>query len=301
MENMKKQMTCFVCLGLAVVSLGGIEPAATVDFSAGKGAVKRLNGVCNPPPLGTVRSDWYRETFGALDVAGIRFHDVTYANPGLALVDISRIFPLPHADADDPRNYRFGPTDDYIAYCREFTNEIEFRIGEQIEHYKSHYRVFPPKDYAKWARICEHIIRHYNECWDNGYRLNIRYWEIWNEPDLRDDPSIHNETWTGTRIQFFDFYETVAKHLKKCFPSLRIGGPSLARSVDYAEAFLSEMGKRNVPLDFFSWHIYAGYPEKLTIKAGKYRALLDAYGYEKTESILNEYNYVNDWQLGYVR
>ncbi len=28
----------------------------------------------------------------------------------------------------------------------------------------------PPKDFKKWAVICEHIIRHYDENWANGYQ-----------------------------------------------------------------------------------------------------------------------------------
>ena len=44
--------------------------------------------------------------------------------------------------------------------------------------------LLPPKDFRKWAQICEHIIRHYNEGWADGHKWDIRYWEIWNEADL---------------------------------------------------------------------------------------------------------------------
>ena len=49
------------------------------------------------------------------------------------------------------------------------------------------YHTFPPKDPEKWARICEHIIRHYTEGWADGYHYNIRYWEIWNEPEVQNN------------------------------------------------------------------------------------------------------------------
>ena len=29
------------------------------------------------------------------------------------------------------------------------------------------------------------VIKHYNSGWANGYHYNIKYWEIWNEPDGR--------------------------------------------------------------------------------------------------------------------
>lgn len=43
------------------------------------------------------------------------------------------------------------------------------------------------------------------------------------------------------------------------------------------------------PLDFFSWHSYAGVPE--TAAYARYaRETLDSYGFTNTENILNEWN-----------
>ncbi|MBR2615084.1 MAG: hypothetical protein IKC69_00185, partial [Clostridia bacterium] len=154
----------------------------------------------------------------------------------------------------------------------------------------------PPKDFKKWAVICEHIIRHYNEGWADGYHLNLQYWEIWNEPDLDPDDSPNKRTWGGTKAQFFDFYEVAAKHLKGAFPHLKIGGPALSGKVAWAEEFLCEMQKREVPLDFFSWHVYGTTPEKVLTKAETLKEYLVRYGYENAESILNEWNYVKGWR-----
>ena len=276
------------------------------DLSREGNCFKPLNCTNGGPWGRKAVHDQYRTNFDDYEAARIpysRNHDsaacTVYGGPYSH--DVSCIFPDFDADENDPASYDFACTDDSILLTLEAGTETFFRLGQTIEHQVIKHHVYPPKDFAKWSRICEHIIRHYNEGWNNGYRLNIRYWEIWNEPDLRDAPGIHNETWTGTREQFFDLFETAAAHLKKCFPDLHIGGPSLARSADYADAFLSEMEKRHVPLDFFSWHGYAGNPEKLIMKADRYRALLDAHGYVKTENILNEYNFVNDWQIGYVK
>ena len=41
----------------------------------------------------------------------------------------------------------------------------------------------PPKDFEKWAHVCLNIVKHYNGGWDNGFHDQIKYWEIWNEPD----------------------------------------------------------------------------------------------------------------------
>jgi hypothetical protein len=55
-------------------------------------------------------------------------------------------------------------------------------LGASIEHGEKK-GTYPPQDYAKWARICEHIILHYTKGWANGFHYDITYWEIWNEPD----------------------------------------------------------------------------------------------------------------------
>ena len=51
------------------------------------------------------------------------------------------------------------------------------------------FHVFPPKDFQKWAEICEHIIMHYNEGWANGFHYGIKYFEVWFEPDVDFDPN----------------------------------------------------------------------------------------------------------------
>ena len=210
--------------------------------------------------------------------------------------DITRIFPDFDADVNDPASYDFACTDESILCTLDAGTETFFRLGQTIEHQIKKHGTIPPKDFHKWAEICEHIIRHYNEGWADGFELGIKYWEIWNEPDLDLDDSTNKRTWGGTKAQFFDLYEIAAKHLKKCFPELKIGGPALAHRIDWAEDFLAEMKKRGVAIDFFSWHIYCTEPEKLVEKAQIIRGLLDKYGFENAESILNEWNYVRGWQ-----
>ena len=59
--------------------------------------------------------------------------------------------------------------------------------------------------------------------------------------------------------------------------------------------FLSYCQTNSVPLDFFSWHQYARTPESFRINVRVFRDLLDRHGFEKTESILDEWNYVKGW------
>ncbi len=124
--------------------------------------------------------------------------------------------------------------------------------------------------------------------------MDIEYWEIWNEPDGSED-AVNKSTWGGTREQFFDLYEITAKHLKSCFPHLKIGGPAIAWREDWAEDFLKTMNSRQVPIDFFSWHTYCSDAKYVAEKGKRIRKLMDENGYENAESNCNEWNYVKGW------
>ena len=98
-----------------------------------------------------------------------------------------------------------------------------YRLGVTIENHAwiKNYHAKPPRDFAKWARICEHIVRHYNEGWADGFKWNIKYWEIWNEPD-GNKPTADGRpgpTWTGTNAQFLNF-DTIEHY--KDFGGIRI-------------------------------------------------------------------------------
>lgn len=135
----------------------------------------------------------------------------------------------------------------------------------------------------------------------DGLNLNLKYWEIWNEPELDPDDRPLKRTWGGTTAQFYDFFETAAKHLKSCFPDLMIGGPATSgRDESWELAFIEEMHKRHVPLSFYSWHIYSVDPSLIVQRGARIRKMLDDNGYEKTQSICNEWNYVKGWTADYL-
>ena len=224
-----------------------------------------------------------------------RNHDASfyYRYGGDHTVDVAYIFRDFDADPTDPDNYDFACTDHYIKGCVLADTEVFYRLGHRIEHEIKKYGTLPPKDFHKWAVICEHIIRHYTEGWANGFRFKMEYWEIWNEPDLHWNDGKVSPTWGGTFEQFCEFYDVAATHLKKCFPHLKIGGPACSGSMVWTEKFLSQL---KAPLDFYSWHCYAPTTKAVMDKAQKVRGFLDQYGYPEAESILNEWNYVQAWR-----
>lgn len=281
----------------------------TLNFNTERsfGTFKPLNATNGGPWHKRHAQDQYRSNFEDYKAARIpysRNHDSNASGSiygGPFAHDITAIFPRFEADPYDPASYDFVCTDEAILTCLEAGTKTFFRLGQTIEHQIKKHDTLPPADFKKWAVICEHIIRHLNEGWADGLHLNIKYWEIWNEPDLDPDDSTNKRTWGGTEAMFHDMYEITAKHLKSCFPDLKIGGPALCGNMEWGERFLREMQKREVPIDFFSWHIYCIDPEHMVRRAVRARELLDKYGYTQAESICNEWNYVKDWGKDYVK
>lgn len=273
---------------------GAVVNKVTIDFTKTLGLIKPVHGVNNGP---ITCNFWYDASayFKEAHIPYCRLHDTEYPFGHGEYVDIACIFKDFDADVDDPASYNFTETDDYLKAIQAVGAQVFYRLGASIEHQPIKRHIHPPKDFTKWAQICEHIIMHYNEGWANGYHMNIEYWEIWNEPDLDQVPP---RTWTGTKEQFFEFYRTVSVHLKNRFPNLKIGGPALAFSApDYMEDFLQYLSSftPKLPLDFFSWHQYATSIEWVLELADIVRKALDKYGYQDTESIFDEWNLIYEW------
>ena len=283
-----------------------------INFTTPTGKIKPMHAINNAPMHWT-----FCDTFHYLTEAKIpysRLHDTGGLMGGGIFVDIENIFPLFHADPEDPQNYDFGFTDHLLKELCATGVKPFYRLGCTIENYHPSIgprRSIPPTDPHKWAVICEHIIRHYNEGWADGYRMDIEYWEIWNEPD-NEPVAAENPMWKGSMEEYFTLYEVTANHLKACFPHLKIGGyascgfyeilntSAAAHSgvssrtgyfIEFFEKFLAHITAEGheAPLDFFSWHSYAGIRENIAFAAYA-REMLDKFGFTETESILNEWN-----------
>ena len=271
-----------------------------VNRDCKKGRIKPMHAVNNNPLK--PRADQTKSFFDDYKAAGIpyaRNHDASHwAGAGREhVVDVNCIFTDFDRDVNDPSAYDFTLTDVYVNTCFDAGAEVFYRLGASIEHWVKKYNTLPPADNQKWAEICEHIIMHYNEGWADGFRLGITYWEIWNEPDLNQ-----KKCWGGTWEEFYELFAVTAAHLKKRFPQLKIGGPAICGigDTDFTEGLLKRLKKDNIPLDFFSWHLYGYDTSWYENDINKVRNILDKYGYTETESILNEWNYVKDWSDKYV-
>ena len=337
-----------ISLAAGVVALGAIPALAAVRTAIGNddmalpapkdglalrvspdaevGPIKPMNGSNSGPNVPSSWQDsdptaWHPtgrfDEFRDLEVPMIRTHDsrFTVGTPN-RVNDIGLIFPNFDADENDPGSYDVLATDDYLNAARLAGSEIMYFIGTSCDKEMGGRPCGndePPKDFAKFARICEHVVRHYNEGWGwanpdvpFSNQFNIVNWEIWNEPDLDCDDSywttgekswlLRRRYWRGSPEQFFELYRTVSTHLRKTFPNLRIGGPGLAARKVWADRFLAYCKQHRAPLDFFTWHGYADNPASFERQARDFRDLLDKHGFGKTASYLDEWN----WNMGWA-
>lgn len=270
-----------------------------IDFGHKLNAFRALHGI-NKGAIGSGGLVSVEAEHRALGVPFVRLHDCHYPNPDV--VDIHAVFPNLAADPADPKSYDFALTDEYLASIRATGAQIIYRLGESIEHTPHKRYVHPPKSPEKWAQIALGIIRHYNEGWANGFRHDIRYWEIWNEPENRP------VMWSGTDADYFQLYKVTAQAIKAQYPNLKVGGPAVGYTGQivggkftpskFVEDFLAYCRTEKLPLDFFSWHGYTADLLDLPLRAVAIRKMLDAAGFTKTESHLNEWNYLpdNGWE-----
>ena len=203
-----------------------------------------------------------------------------------ARMDLRVMFPRLSANPDLAASYQFGPTDALVAGIRSIGAQVLFRLGRE-----GMTTAPPPTDLRKYGQIIRHIALHYERGWDHGMLDGVRYWEVWNEPDLG------KIWWRGTPQQYYALYATAARAVKSADPRAFVGGPTIAmvnEPTPYRDGFLEYVQAHRLPLDFFSWHWYsvgADDPYDFNRIAVRMRALLDRYGFRNTRSFLDEWNY----------
>ena len=244
----------------------------------------------------------------SMGFAAARTHDWALINPNQRVCDYFHIFPLMHLDAKDSKNYVFGPTDYLLKRTREEAGlDIFFRLGTSIESSgkKVHFNTLIPEDFDKVAEIFAGTVRHYNRGWANGYKWNIKYWEIWNEPEGienmwcpaegvkdRAEKEFADQV-AECRAKFVKFFVTVLKRLKGEFgDSIKVGGPALCScNALWLNEILSACKTAGVAPDFISWHGYGNDPTRFCTDSERGRKLLDEYGFKECEMIVDEWHY----------
>ncbi|SET04492.1 helix-turn-helix domain-containing protein [Paenibacillus sp. NFR01] len=144
--------------------------------------------------------------------------------------------------------------------------------------------ISPPAEPAKWEALVREFIRH---CLNRYGASELKQWyfEVWNEPDLA------GVCWAGSKEEYFSFYESTVRAIKSVLPELKTGGPAMGYGSlwndTWTEAFLAYCRERDVPLDFFSFHIYSEYP-KLKSEEGHLTKIMPPSFYKESIDLLRQ-------------
>ncbi|MEK5060589.1 helix-turn-helix domain-containing protein [Paenibacillus sp. FSL H7-0326] len=204
-----------------------------------------------------LREDWRQqlsEMIGRIPFQYIRFHGL--------FNDEMMVY---SEDMDGNPAYNWAYVDKLYDYLLELGIrpfvELSFmpsqlaRSGETVFWWRGN--ISPPADQSKWNALVREFIRH---CLNRYGADEVKRWyfEVWNEPDLL------GVCWAGSKEEYFHFYESTVRTIKSIMPELKTGGPAMGYGSlwndTWAEEFMNFCEEREVPLDFFSFHIYSEYP-----------------------------------------
>jgi len=263
----------------------------TVDAALGGETILPLLGVnAGPIPSGESTTDLTAQ-YQAIGVTMVRNHG--YSGP----LDMGAIYPDQSADPTDPASYHWEVSDRVFRAILDGGFEPYFRLGDSWTVRGLEQRA--PTHPENWVQAAVEVVRRYRQMAAEA-GIPLRYVEIWNEPD-------HRQFWDASLVEFFDLFARTAQALKAEFPDLKVGGPGLTpagamspRGQQYTQDMLAYLQDHDVPLDFFSWHIYSNDPQDYRDAARFYRQQLDGHGYSGAESHITEWNTASGAETGVV-
>ena len=291
---MSERMMRILSLFLLVLTLAGtcgaaVPGAADADLvlGAAAGSIQPLRGI-NIGPLGNLSNLNLTSAYLDRGVNLIRTHD--FYGP----MDMATIYPDRTKSPSLSSSFNFAgivgsefrSSDDVFRAIVDGGFEPFLRLGDSFND------ATPPtaSQRSNWEQAGLQVVRHYREGAMNGTTSNLRYVEIWNEPD--------NLTFWPSPFTAADYHTPeTATILRAAIPSLRIGVPAVtpagcksANGQAWVRAFLDAVRAANAPLDFFSWHLYSNTPEDYSSCAAFDRTELDTRGFTSTVQIVSEWN-----------
>lgn len=105
----------------------------------------------------------------------------------------------------------------------------------------------PPANLEAWQEINRQLADH---CVQQGY--DIRYYEVWNEPDL-------DIFWQGSQQDYLQLYKSTVTGILQGDPQARVGGPGLSgntANTPWVDALLDYCSQESLPIDFVSFHSF---------------------------------------------
>lgn len=231
-------------------------------------ATQTLNALSLIADLGNIRTIFPNAAIG------MRNH-----NTSLALSNANYIMTDRHFKKVMDNEAQINPT--------HIQREIMFRIGRTNRGGAE-----MPEDFDIYATLAAELVKRYSLNFRQiGLPRKIKYWEIWNEPDLTIFWNNNNAN------KYYEFYAKVARAIKKIDPNAKIGGAGVAGGYNpggaYIDGLLNYCKKNNVPIDFLSWHYYGNStadPQNILDIGTSIQKTLNKYGYNNLESLCTEWN-----------
>lgn len=125
----------------------------------------------------------------------------------------------------------------------------------------------PPKDLQDWSVFVKTLAGHYKE--------NVRYWEIWIEPDIK-------KFWTGTPEEYVDLLKTAYKTVKKVDSSIYVLSAGLDGSPLMYEYFDKLLGLKMADYcDIVTDHPFEKTPPKSLERVKRILGLMKKHKVEK--------------------
>lgn len=198
--------------------------------------------------------------------------------------------------------YNWASTDSQVTEIVSSGFQPFFRVGISFPGGGPSPATPMPKDmdgvnFKTFAGIAKRTAMHYTGGWNNGFNYTIPYWEIWNEPNNYASWNVDSVT------AYYRLYKQCVDSIKSFNPSLKVGGPAAAKNAfynggihftmnpNYVSNFLGFCQTNNVPLDFYSFHMYdKKNPYNLKILVDTLTHYLNQYGFTNTELVVSETN-----------
>lgn len=130
-----------------------------------------------------------------------------------------------------------------------------------------------PKNWDEWALVVQRLVEQVSG--RGGLGLTDVYYEVWNEPDL-----FGRWNYTGNK-NYLTLYEYAARGAAQATDThpFKIGGPATTRLYkNWIDALATHVTKKNLRLDFISWHLYDEDPTTFAEDSKKVTQWLFRYG-----------------------
>jgi len=263
-------------------------PAATADYSIRVDATRELNAVS--AKLFSIHASHDDPGLAPLEGEGLKNFQALHLRGAFSRFS-------PHAvetknDNDDPNifnwaAFNFADTDQQMAQIRRLELEplllvSDFGYGQPDWLWKSTNSTWDnpsPTAIAEAAEYVAAVVEHINggKGGTPNYKLNVRYLEVANEPDLKG----------STIAGFARLFKGIAQRIHRDYPGVQVGTFG-GYEVPYLPQFLEAA---NPDLDWVSRHPYGWTGEMLFANQDAVAAYMKAHGLREIPFIITEWDF----------